>query len=52
MDIPIEEMTFMDQPGWLNWYDTNASQELLTYQNTSLDDFFLELEKAVEEALA
>jgi nucleoside-diphosphate-sugar epimerase len=52
MEIPLEEMTFMDQPGWLNWYDTKVSQTLLTYQKTSLDDFFLELEKAVEEALA
>jgi len=52
MDIPFEEMTFMDQPGWLNWYDTSASQDLLKYQNTDLNVFFIELEKAVEEALA
>ena len=52
MDIPLEEMEFQDRPGWLNWYDTSESQALLNYQNTSLDDFFKELEKAVEEALA
>lgn len=52
MDIPLEEMTFRDQPGWLNWYDTGASQALLKYQNTTLDTFFNELEKAVEEALS
>jgi nucleoside-diphosphate-sugar epimerase len=52
MDIPMEDMEFQDRPGWLNWYDTSESQKLLNYQNTSLDDFFNELEKAVEEALA
>ena len=52
MDIPMEDMEFQDRPGWLNWYDTSESQKLLNYQKTSLDDFFKELEKAVEEALA
>jgi len=52
MDIPLEEMEFQDRPGWLNWYDTSESQALLNYQKTSLDDFFGELEKAVEDALA
>lgn len=52
MDIPLEEMGFMDRPGWLNWYDTSESQALLKYQRTSLDTFFRELEIAVEEALA
>jgi nucleoside-diphosphate-sugar epimerase len=52
MDIPFEEMIFMDQPGWLNWYNTNPSQALLKYQNTPLEDFFKALGQAVEEALA
>ncbi len=52
MDIPVEDMDFMDQPGWLHWYDTSASQALLNYQNTSIDSFFKELEIAVSEALA
>jgi len=52
MEIPLEDMAFMDRPGWLNWYDTSASQALLNYQNRSLDSFFKQLEIAVEEALA
>jgi UDP-glucose 4-epimerase len=52
MDIPFEEMTFKDRPGWLNWYDTRASEALLGYQKTSPIDFFSDLQKAVEEALA
>ena len=52
MDIPFEEMIFLDRPGWLNWYDTSASQGLLDYQATTLHDFFAQLQQAVEEALA
>lgn len=52
MEIPMEEMAFLDHPGWFNWYDTTESQRLLKYQNTTLDDFFSELEQAVQEALA
>jgi hypothetical protein len=52
MEIPFEEMMFMDRPGWLNWYDTAESQALLDYQKTTRDDFFNQLSAAVEEALA
>jgi len=52
MDIPPEDMDFMEKPGWLNWYDTGESQTLLNYQKTPLDSFYEELRTAVEEALA
>jgi len=52
MEIPILEMHFQDRPGWLNWYDTSASQALLKYQNTNWGDFLDQLRAAVEEALA
>ena len=52
MEIPFEEMAFLDRPGWLNWYDTTESQALLGYQQTTLDDFFEQLKAAVAEALA
>ena len=52
MDIPLEEMAFMDRPGWFNWYDTEVSAALLSYQETSLDIFYSQLEKAVQEAMA
>ena len=51
MEIPLQEMSFMDQPGWLNWYDTSKSQTLLNYQQTSIDAFYGELKQAVQEAL-
>ena len=52
MEIPLEDMDFMQQPGWLNRYDTKESRELLGYQRTSMYAFFKELEIAVDEALA
>lgn len=52
MEIPFEEMSFLNHPGWFNWYDTEESQRLLQYQNTTPEDFFKELEQAVQEALA
>ena len=52
MEIPFEEMNFLDHPGWFNWYDTEESQRLLGYQNTTLEDFYKELDQAVQEALA
>ncbi len=52
MDIPLDEMSFLDHPGWFNWYDTEESQRLLEYQNTTLDDFFNELDQVVQKALA
>ncbi len=52
MDIPMEDMDFLDHPGWLNWYDTSESQALLDYQQTPLDAFLNELDMAVKEALA
>jgi len=52
MEIPLDEMSFQDRPGWLNWYDTAESQALLGYQKTTLEAFFEQLQAAVKEALA
>ena len=52
MEIPLEEMSFQETPGYLNWFDTEESQGLLGYQQTSMDQFFKELDIAVQEALA
>ncbi len=52
MEIPADEMIYMDRPGWLNWYDSSESQDLLKYQNTTPEAFFKQLEAAVAEALA
>ena len=45
-------MSFMEDPGWLNWYDTASSESALRYQKTILDAYFEELKKAVEAELS
>jgi nucleoside-diphosphate-sugar epimerase len=52
MEIPLDEMSFQETPGYLNWFDTEESQRLLNYQQTTMDQFFKELDAAVQEALA
>jgi nucleoside-diphosphate-sugar epimerase len=52
MEVPLEEMNFQERPGWLHWYDTRRSQDLLAYQQTPLESFLARLREAVQEALA
>jgi nucleoside-diphosphate-sugar epimerase len=51
MDLPVEEATYMDTPGWCDWYETTDSQAILGYQDTTFPAFLDLLAKAVEEAL-
>lgn len=48
LDFPIEEAVYSDHPGWFDWYDTDKSQAVLKYQNTTPDMFFDQLAQAVE----
>ena len=52
LDVPIEEASYRDSPGWCDWYDTAESQALLDYQQTLFPQFLKLLEEAIEEALA
>lgn len=51
MDIPVEEATHMDTPGWFDWYDTADAQAALGYQETGFPVFLDQLAAAVAEAL-
>jgi nucleoside-diphosphate-sugar epimerase len=51
LDIAFDSQTYYESPGWLDWYDTEESQAILKYQNTSFDDFHAMLKAAMEEAL-
>ena len=35
LGVPIGEARFQKHPGWCDWYDTEESQRVLRYQNTS-----------------
>jgi nucleoside-diphosphate-sugar epimerase len=47
LGVPPEEATFRASPGWLDWYDTQASQELLSYQNTPYGTFLAQIEAEI-----
>ncbi len=53
MGVPLDEARFLESPGWCDWYDTDLSQEILHYQNTSyqshLDRLRAEVERMMEE---
>ena len=51
LEISFESQKFLDKPGWLDWYDTTESQEILEYQNTSFDAFHKMLRAAMDAAL-
>jgi len=50
-ELPLDEAKFQDSPGWTNWYDTEESQRLLAYQQTSWQHFLVQLRRAVEQAM-
>jgi nucleoside-diphosphate-sugar epimerase len=47
MGVPPEEATFRTSPGWVDWYDTQESQQLLRYQNTSYGTFLAQIEAEI-----
>jgi nucleoside-diphosphate-sugar epimerase len=53
--VPIDMATFRgaDEPGWVDWYDSEAAQKLLDYQQHSyeayLDTLRAEVAKLLEE---
>lgn len=51
-ELTLDEATFLEHPGWIDWYDTGDSQHLLNYQQTTWPGFLEQLAQAVEEALA
>lgn len=51
LGVPPEEAKFRDLPGWVDWYDTQASQQLLAYQNTSYPVFLTQLKTEVDRLM-
>jgi hypothetical protein len=51
MDVPRDEADFLEHTGWYDWCDTDASQEILHYQNTSDPDHLSRLRKEVEQMM-
>jgi len=51
MGLPPDEGQFSERPGAFDWYDTDESQAILGYQQTSFARFLELLEEAIEEAM-
>jgi nucleoside-diphosphate-sugar epimerase len=51
MGVPHEEAKFRDAPGWVDWYDTQASQQLLTYQNTPYETYLAQIKAEVDRLM-
>ena len=53
LGVPLEMANFRspDQPGWVGWYDTEASQRLLAYQQHTYTSYLDTLRHEVERML-
>jgi len=51
LGVPIEEAHFQERPGWCDWYDTEESQHVLCYQNTSYQAYLGQLHDEIEKMM-
>ena len=51
LGVPPEEATFRASPGWVDWYDTQESQQLLTYKNTPYGTFLAQIEAEIDRLM-
>ena len=47
LGVSPEEATYRTSPGWVDWYDTEASQPLLRYQDTPYGTFLAQIEAEI-----
>ena len=52
LGVPIEEAQFQECPGWCDWYDTEDSQRVLCYQNTSYQAYLGQLRDEIEKMMS
>jgi nucleoside-diphosphate-sugar epimerase len=51
MGLPPDYAQYSERPGYFDWYDTDASQVILGYQQTSYGRFLQLLEEVIEEVM-
>ena len=51
LGVPIEEARFQERPGWCDWYDTNESQRILNYENTSYQAYLDQLRAEIGQMM-
>lgn len=50
LGLAPDEATYSERPGSYDWYDTDASEDALGYQQTTFGAFLEQLGRAIEEA--
>jgi len=51
LGVSIEEARFQEHPGWCDWCDTEESQRVLRYQNTSYQVYLSQLRDEIEKMM-
>jgi nucleoside-diphosphate-sugar epimerase len=51
MGVPPDEAKYRQVPGWVDWYDTEASQRLFSYQNTPYETFLAQIKAEVDRLM-
>jgi nucleoside-diphosphate-sugar epimerase len=47
LGVSPEEAGYRTAPGWVDWYNTQASQQLLSYQETPYGTFLAQIEAEI-----
>jgi nucleoside-diphosphate-sugar epimerase len=47
LGVSPDEATFRTSPGWVDWYDTEESQQLLSYQDAPYGTFLAQMEAEI-----
>ena len=51
MGAPVSLANYRDEPGWMDWYDTEESQRILGYQNRSYQHYIDEMQAIIREMM-
>lgn len=51
LGAPADEAVYRNSPGWVDWYDTEASEQVLRYQGHSYSDYNAEMRTLVESMM-
>jgi nucleoside-diphosphate-sugar epimerase len=51
LGVPPEEAKFRRTSGWVDWYDTQESQQLLAYQNTPYETFLAQIKAEIDRLM-
>ncbi len=51
LGVPIEEARFQEHPGWCDWYDTEESRRILSYQKTTYQAYLSQVQAEIDKMM-